>query len=84
MNHPAPINLAFNKAECQQLLTDHGIPIPDIYVDHLNSFKQLLAVMDSKQVPQAFIKPAHSSSASGIITMIEHSMLINDVVRLSI
>lgn len=67
MNHPAPIKLAFNKIKCQQLLAENGIPIPNIYTNRVVSFKQLLAVMATNKVPQVFLKPAHSSSASGIM-----------------
>lgn len=67
MNHPAPIQLAFHKIKCQRLLAENGIPIPAIYADQLSSFQQLLALMASREVPQAFVKPAHGSSASGIM-----------------
>ncbi len=67
MNHPKPIQLAFNKIKCQQLLANHGIPIPKIYSNQLTSFQQLLAIMEEKQVPRVFLKPAHGSSASGIM-----------------
>lgn len=67
MNHPIPIQLAFDKVECQQLLTSRGIPIPKIYAEQLISFQHLLAIMEDKQVRRVFLKPAHGSSASGIM-----------------
>lgn len=67
MNHPAPIQLAFHKAESQQMLANQGIPIPKIYADHLNSFQQLLEIMETERVPHVFLKPAHGSSASGVM-----------------
>ncbi len=67
MNHPNPIKLTFNKIKCQQLLAENGIPIPNIYTDKLRSFKQLLELLETNQVPQVFLKPAHGSSASGIM-----------------
>jgi len=67
MNHPETIKLAFHKANCQEKLRKAGIPIPDIYCCQLNSFEQLLEVMDKQKLHQVFLKPAHSSSASGVM-----------------
>lgn len=67
MNHPNAIKLAFHKIECQRLLAENGIPIPKIYIDQLNSFEELLIMMAKNHLPQVFLKPAHGSSASGIM-----------------
>lgn len=67
MNDPATIKLAFHKANCQQFLKEKGIPIPKIYCQQLNSFEHLLETMNDNQLHQVFLKPAHSSSASGVM-----------------
>ena len=72
MNHPAPIKRAFHKVQCQQFLASSGIPIPPIYAEQIQHFDHLLDVMDSQRLHQVFLKPAHGSSASGIMMFRKH------------
>ena len=84
MNHPAPIKLAFHKTACQQQIEQAGIPIPKIYCKQLTSFEELLGLMESNRLKKVFLKPAHGSSASGVMMFrkIDHRMLLETTIHL--
>ena len=67
MNHPTPIKLAFHKTACQQQLEKANLPIPKIVCSHLNSFEELRTILTTNGLTRVFLKPAHGSSASGIM-----------------
>lgn len=66
MNHPADIQLQFNKPECQQWLQKHQVPVPHRLAG-FTSYDELVALMNTHGLHKVFIKPAHASSASGVI-----------------
>jgi glutathione synthase/RimK-type ligase-like ATP-grasp enzyme len=66
MNRPSDIALMFNKKDCQQHLKEHGVPVPDFYTS-VTGYEQLLELMNVQKLHKVFIKPAHASSASGVI-----------------
>jgi glutathione synthase/RimK-type ligase-like ATP-grasp enzyme len=66
MNHPADIRLQFNKPVCQALLEQHGVPVP-ARLPAFASYDELLSSMQERGLQKVFIKPAHASSASGVI-----------------
>lgn len=65
-NHPDDIQLMFDKPACQQHLADNGIPVPPMLSD-LESFAELLATLSEQKWSRVFVKPAHGSSASGVV-----------------
>lgn len=66
MNHPVDIELMFNKPVCQQLLQQQGIPVPH-RLPVFSNYDELVQHMQQQNVSKVFIKPAHASSASGVI-----------------
>lgn len=66
MNHPAEIQLQFNKPECQLWLQKQNVPVPKRLAG-FNNYDELVALMNKHGLHKAFIKPAHASSASGVI-----------------
>ena len=66
MNDPADIQLQFNKPVCQERLQQQGIPVPD-RLPPFTHYDELLQHMQQQNIHKVFIKPAHASSASGVI-----------------
>jgi glutathione synthase/RimK-type ligase-like ATP-grasp enzyme len=66
MNHPAGIQLQFNKPECQLWLQKQHVPVPHRLAG-FSHYDELVALMNSHGLHKVFIKPAHASSASGVI-----------------
>ncbi|MDF1810706.1 MAG: STM4014 family protein [Verrucomicrobiales bacterium] len=68
INHPSAIEIMFDKYRSQTHLATHGIPIPNI-LGRIDSFDQLLSLMEEKSTRRVFLKPCHSSSASGVVAL---------------
>lgn len=66
MNLPSDITMMFDKKACQWHLEKHHIPVPDFH-SSINSYERLLEMMKQRKWNKVFIKPAHASSASGVI-----------------
>ncbi|MGD1841418.1 MAG: STM4014 family protein [Thermonemataceae bacterium] len=66
INTPASIQLSFDKLRCQQHLATQGLPTPAC-LGQVKSYDHLQALLDHTTYPQVFLKPSHSSSASGIM-----------------
>ncbi|WP_276485490.1 STM4014 family protein [Paraflavitalea pollutisoli] len=66
MNTPADIQLLFDKPACQQLLELRGVPVP-ARLSQIKGYKDLLLHMEQQQLQRVFLKPAHGSSASGVV-----------------
>lgn len=66
MNHPAEIELLFNKRACHAQMRAHGVPVPDA-LPPVRTYEELRAAMRAAGMKRVFIKPAHASSASGVI-----------------
>jgi glutathione synthase/RimK-type ligase-like ATP-grasp enzyme len=66
MNNPADIQLQFNKPECQLWLQKHHVPVPHRLAGFSN-YDELITLMNIHGLHKVFIKPAHASSASGVI-----------------
>lgn len=66
MNQPAEIQLQFNKPECQLWLQKQNVPVPHRLAGFTN-YDELVALMNIHGMHKVFIKPAHASSASGVI-----------------
>lgn len=68
MNPPRDIAQMFDKFTCQQRLQDAGVPIPDL-LGTAESGQAVFELMDRAGVNRVFVKPRHSSSASGIVAL---------------
>ncbi|MEM9982450.1 MAG: STM4014 family protein [Bacteroidota bacterium] len=66
INTPASIQLSFDKLRCQQYLTAQGLPTPT-HLGQVKSYDHLQALLDDTAYARVFLKPSHSSSASGIM-----------------
>lgn len=66
MNTSEDISLMFDKAACQHYLQQHHIPVPRI-LPPVSDYATLVNVMEQVKVSRVFIKPAHASSASGVV-----------------
>jgi len=66
MNAPADIRLQFNKPQCQAWLQQHHVPVP-FSLSAITGYDDLLHQMQQHHISRVFIKPAHASSASGVI-----------------
>lgn len=66
MNHPEDIVRMFDKRECQRHLKEQEIPVPP-FSTYITTYDRLLETMQAKKWNKVFIKPAHASSASGVI-----------------
>ena len=66
MNAPAEIAVMFDKPQCHELLSRHGIPVPRS-LGVIRSFNELIERMRETRCPRVFIKLAHGSSASGVV-----------------
>ncbi|MDF1739872.1 MAG: STM4014 family protein [Verrucomicrobiales bacterium] len=66
MNDPAEIVEMFDKPAAQRKLASAGVPVPD-FVVAVESFDQLIHKMNRQGVRRVFLKPAHGSSASGVV-----------------
>jgi glutathione synthase/RimK-type ligase-like ATP-grasp enzyme len=66
MNSFDDVAVMFDKPRCQALLRDHGIPVAP-GLGEIESFADLRRRMTETGCSRVFIKPAHGSSASGVI-----------------
>jgi glutathione synthase/RimK-type ligase-like ATP-grasp enzyme len=66
MNTPADIRLMFDKRACHAHLEEHRIAVPSSFTT-VHCYDELLAQMRERHCSRVFIKPAHGSSASGVI-----------------
>lgn len=66
MNTPADIGLQFNKPACQAWLQQQGVPVP-VRLPAFTGYNKLVEHMQWQGLHKVFIKPAHASSASGVI-----------------
>jgi glutathione synthase/RimK-type ligase-like ATP-grasp enzyme len=68
MNAPGEIIRLFDKAECHRMLSAKGVKTPEL-ISQPWEFDELVEDMRSVQASRVFLKPCHSSSASGIVAL---------------
>ena len=66
MNSPADVAAMFDKRQCHERLSRHGIAVPRS-PGLVRSYDELLGRMEQMRCPRVFVKPAHGSSAAGVI-----------------
>ena len=68
MNSPMEIATIFDKYYCQRYLAESGLPVPRILGKATNA-DAVFRLMESEGVSRVFVKPRHSSSASGVVAL---------------
>jgi hypothetical protein len=68
LNDPDEILTMFDKSACHALLTRHGIPVP-LALPRPDSYDHLRALLAEAGWTRVFVKPAHGSSASGVLAL---------------
>ena len=66
MNLPAEIAVMFDKAGCHDLFRKRGVPVPGL-LGLPQSYEDLRTLMHEAKCRRIFLKPCHSSSASGVV-----------------
>ncbi|SDO36490.1 STM4014 family protein [Actinacidiphila guanduensis] len=73
LDDPAELAVLFDKRACHQVLARAGVPVPQSPTSGgaapLRGWADLRALMREHRMPRAFVKPAHGSSASGVIAL---------------
>ncbi|MGN9838404.1 STM4014 family protein [Nonomuraea sp. H19] len=64
------IGVMFDKRACHAALTGAGVPVPPAF--EIFSYAELRAEMTRRGWARVFVKPAHGSSASGVIALQAH------------
>jgi hypothetical protein len=68
MSSPAEITTMFDKARCQEIFRVRGVPVAPL-LGMPGSFSELREMMFARGCRRAFLKPCHSSSASGVVAL---------------
>lgn len=71
LNAPAAVRVMFDKAACHARLEAAGVNVPRA-IPGVTSFDDLRARMSEARLGRVFVKPAHASSASGVIALAVH------------
>lgn len=72
VSDPAEILTMFDKRACHALLQDAGVPVPPA-LPSPSSYRELRAAMADAGWSRVFVKPAHGSSAAGVIALQLHN-----------
>jgi glutathione synthase/RimK-type ligase-like ATP-grasp enzyme len=62
------IAVMFDKRRCHARLSAAGVPVPDA-LPPVSSYESLRERMAEARMPRVFVKPAHGSSASGVVAL---------------
>jgi glutathione synthase/RimK-type ligase-like ATP-grasp enzyme len=68
LNDPREIAVMFDKAQCHAIFQSRGVPVPKL-LGTPASLLELLELMREKRCARVFLKPCHSSSASGVVAL---------------
>ena len=66
MNSPGDIGVMFDKEQCHAIFTSRQVPTPALF-GIPESYEDLRQMMEAHRCKRVFLKPCHSSSASGVI-----------------
>jgi hypothetical protein len=69
LSRPADILTMTDKPRCHALLAAAGIPVPPALPGPVDGYPSLRAAMDGAGWGRVFVKPAHGSSASGVLAL---------------
>jgi hypothetical protein len=68
LNHPEDLALLFDKPRCAARLATSGVPVPAA-LGPVAGWEDLRAALAAAGWRRAFVKPAHGSSASGVVAL---------------
>lgn len=66
INHPADIETLFDKWASQRSLFNAGISVPRL-LNMVEDYDQFHRLLEEARIKRCFLKPIHSSSASGVV-----------------
>ncbi|WNI14114.1 STM4014 family protein [Actinacidiphila sp. ITFR-21] len=73
LDDPDELAVLFDKRHCHRTLAAAGVPVPDSPTSgaavRVRGWADVRALMREHRMPRAFVKPAHGSSASGVLAL---------------
>ncbi|WP_329102231.1 STM4014 family protein [Micromonospora sp. NBC_01699] len=69
VNDPADVAVMFDKRACHARLTRFGVPVPAALPVSPGDYGELRAMLRGAGWARVFVKPAHGSSASGVLAL---------------
>lgn len=66
---PEDVAVMFDKRRCHARLTAAGIPVPPALTGPIGGWEELRERLRNARMTRVFVKPAHGSSASGIVAL---------------
>jgi glutathione synthase/RimK-type ligase-like ATP-grasp enzyme len=66
MNHPEDIAVMFDKPQCHDKFSHHGIPVCHS-LGKIHNYEHLRQQMQEQGIERVFVKLSHGSSASGVV-----------------
>ncbi|MCF6521645.1 STM4014 family protein [Streptomyces sp. JJ36] len=66
---PDEVAVMFDKRRCHARLAAAGVPVPPALTGPVGGWEDLRAQLTGARIPRAFVKPAHGSSASGVVAL---------------
>ncbi|WP_175409368.1 STM4014 family protein [Streptomyces sp. TRM64462] len=73
LDDPDELAVLFDKRRCHATLAGAGVPVPEAPTSGggvpVRGWDDVRALMDAHGMPRVFLKPAHGSSASGVVAL---------------
>lgn len=66
---PEDVAVMFDKRRCHARLAAAGVPVPEALDGPVTGWDELRERLRAARIPRAFLKPAHGSSASGVVAL---------------
>ncbi|MFD7277031.1 STM4014 family protein [Streptomyces sp. NPDC059862] len=66
---PEDVAVMFDKRRCHARLAATGVPVPPALTGPVGGWEELREQLKAARVSRAFVKPAHGSSASGVVAL---------------
>ncbi|MGW3726616.1 STM4014 family protein [Streptomyces sp. NPDC000851] len=66
---PEEVAVMFDKRRCHARLAAAGVPVPPALTGPLGGWEELREGLKAARIRRAFVKPAHGSSASGVVAL---------------
>ncbi|MFB8775203.1 STM4014 family protein [Streptomyces broussonetiae] len=63
------VAVTFDKRRCHARLTAAGVPVPPALTGPVGGWQELRDRLRAARISRAFVKPAHGSSASGVVAL---------------
>jgi glutathione synthase/RimK-type ligase-like ATP-grasp enzyme len=69
LDDPEEVAVLFDKRRCHRRLASAGVPVPPALAEPVDGWEGLKERLRAAGMPRVFVKPAHGSSASGVIAL---------------